>query len=296
MAKKDDNHIECDHDNDILKFWKLYVLILGLLGILLFIVTNSYSIFDNPPVVKVFLSEFGIALLITAIVALFLESIIHRYHIQKILKAIKPIEEISLLNGASEVGLRDIFSRRQEGSGSMRGKKHIYAAFKEQLESKKGEIRIAGIAGLDIFQQRADDPENNFSSLIKKQCNHTDVNCTIRVLLLNPESEAARYKQRLEAPHKTIFDISHTIDILKDPKNEFKGKVLFKIYDTMPIALIYLTEKWLFIEPYPNLEVSGEKVPIGGYSPMMMFSFDSLAYQRWSGHFEELWKHAKNAP
>jgi hypothetical protein len=132
------------------RVWPLWAVIIGIAGVAIYFSTYF-------PVLRVFetwvnfAGNFGIALVISAIVALVLERLVHESLLNEVIGAVEGIKKGSdVLKGAGELGIEDIFARRIEHSRE-RANVRIKNAIKQQLLKKSGEVLIACVAAPDFF-------------------------------------------------------------------------------------------------------------------------------------------------
>jgi hypothetical protein len=196
-----------------------------------------------------------------------------------------------LLREIDNVGLEHIFYRTT--AANELGLDLLFSSIKEQIDSKTGTVYIVGIAALEVFP--ISERGNRYEKLLEEYLEDKNNKCQVRVLLLNPDSSAAKLKAKLEYPHDTINHIRGTIDKINKYQIKYPTttKLNYKLYKSMPIALIFMTSNRLFLEPYPNVNINKPNQdligPIGGKTPLIVIKKDYEAYHRWKAHVEHLW-------
>lgn len=204
----------------------------------------------------------------------------------------KMVIRYKLLEEAGHVGLEHIFYRKTDDD--RRGLDLLFSSIQEQINSKIGEIYIVGIAALEIFP--ISEPGNRYEKLFEGYLVDNNNKCQVKILLLDPDSNAAKLKAKLEYSHDTIGHIKGTIKKLDmyNHRDNIVNKLDYRKYNSMPIALIFMTSSRLFLEPYPNVNINKPTQnlngPIGGRTPMIVITKDSEAYRRWKAHVEHLWE------
>ena len=232
-----------------------------------------------------FTRDLGAALAIAAIVAALLERLIHESLLRDVHQAIQQsITNSDVLLGAAELKIQDVFARRIESTRA-HWEDRVTAAIRDQL-SKKGELRIACIGGREFFRQ--DRPVAKLLlQAMKPACE-----CRLKVLLSCPSSPWTHLRAKLGPFNSIASDIVNAGAFLKVLDDLSSGKQVEThcFSELPPTAFLVITEDLLFLEPYPFARVGVGEGPIGGITPMLLIESDSLAYGRWKGHFDEIWR------
>jgi hypothetical protein len=271
------------------RFWFFVAVIIGIAGIAIYFSTYFPPLQACKLWVK-FGRELGIAMVISVIIALVLDRLVHESLLDAVIEAVNILKGGSdILKGASELGIEDIFARRVEKSRE-RADVRMKNAIEEQLSRKSGEILIACVASPEFFRQGT-----GIGSMFWEYLPDSSNECNLKVLLLCPESKWAEIRAKLEPGHPTIEDIRASAMFLHNLKEKCKDKVQFKCYDFPPIAYLIITEKFLFLEGYPLMRLEKGEGPLGGKTPMLVVRNDTEAYKRWKGHFYYIWEeHSQN--
>jgi hypothetical protein len=235
------------------------------------------------------LKDIGIALLISAIAALVLERLVHESLLKSVHTAVEAMNKgADVLQGAGELRVEDIFARRR-GISRDRLERKVRISLEEQLMKKSGEILIACVAAPEFFIQGS-----KIGALLWNNLTDANNKCSLRALLLCPKSQWASLRADLEPGHPTISHIGISATFLHNLRRESGGRVKFNCYDFPPIAFLVITDKFLFVEAYPMVQLNIGEGPIGGVSPILIVRNDSEIYKRWKGHFEFIWKEKSN--
>ncbi len=295
------------------------VIILLLTGIILILLQYPFGPYSQIIFLE-FSPKLGTAIITSVIIAVLLGKLLNEAQNKKIEALMAACFErmysnFILRDNARNIGLENVFSRQLDTSYN----EFLYSKIKEQIDSKKGTIRMAGVAITDIFSTHSQN--QNFENLFRKGwLNDQSNQCKMKVLVLNPNSKYAKFKHALERTHNTTGDIETTKNMLEElttydeqnrgttkigsddlkrqrKQNRFEEqrRLQYKLYNWMPIALLYITDKWLFVEAYPNFETTDGDLnrPLGGRTPLLVIKADTIAYKRWVAHFEYLWEFPK---
>jgi len=137
-----------------------------------------------------------------------------------------------------------------------------------------------------------------------------DPKIPVRILLLNPEGEAARQRMEVETGRATIGDIERSVDNLRwilrrraktakvdYPRDRFDYELAGRLgmsvhlYDFPPSAFMFMTDECLLLEQYHlgRLPDTWEGEPIGRRVPLLRFAPHSKTYQIMEQHFDHVW-------
>jgi len=309
--------------------WVPYVLLVGAVGVALYLGSHAVGGWMSPDMLRGFLRDLGLAAVISAIVALSLDRLVHESVLGDVHAALDRMKggyesllgdigralgtmhgAAEVLQGAGALGIESIFARREPGTGAT-GRERILEAFKAQLARQTGEILVACVAWPECFRTGT-----GLSQLLWEGLTAA-TECRLRVLLLCPESDWARIRSELEPGHPTDMDIRIAARFLRNLEREcwrqdvirrtreiphtadwetarrqpgYRNRIEFKCYDFPPTAFFIITDDLLFIEPYPMLRVKEGEGPIGGQVPMLVLRRDTVTYDRWSRSFEYFWE------
>lgn len=199
-------------------------------------------------------------------------------------------KHMGILRGAQNSGIIHIFQSRLDD-----------ASFKKAIEiefAQSNKILLAGIAFPRIFHDTQLPPP-----IDEKMFNP---NIPIKILLLDPDSNAADERAKIEIGRTTISHIRSSIYsfqlILKERARslgiDINSKDVMKkinmevhLYDFSPIAFMIMTEKSLFLEQYHwgRLPAARPGECIGGRTPILQFGAHSLTYKIMEQHFDYIW-------
>ena len=266
------------------RVWPLWAVIIGIAGVAIYFSTYFPDLQDFEIWVK-FAENFGIALVISAIVALVLERLVHESLLNEVIRAVKGIKKGSdVFKGADELGIEDIFARRIEVSRE-RANVRIKKAIEEQLSKKSGEVLIACVAAPDFLVEGSE-----IGDMLWKYLSDQNNMCNLRILLICPKSKWAELRADLELGHPTIKHIKISANFLHNLREKCGEKVKFKCYDFPPLTFMIITKNFLFVETYPMMRLEPGEGPIGGKTPMLAVRKDTETYERWKNHFNFIWE------
>lgn len=204
-------------------------------------------------------------------------------------------KHMAILRGAQNSGIIHIFRSRNED-------REDFQKAVEMEFSQCSKIMLAGVAFPRIFHNPPL-PE----PIDKKMFNP---NIPIKILLLNPESNAAIERAKIEIGRNTITDIQRSIDsfqlILKERAKLLKINLSKKnnnfdilktikmevhLYDFTPITFMIMTDNLLFLEQYHfgRLHIDRPGACIGGRTPLIQYNNHSLTYSIMENHFNYMW-------
>jgi hypothetical protein len=181
-----------------------------------------------------------------------------------------------LITSLNEAGIVDIEPRDD---------KNWLPELAQEVKNSVGPIEICTIGMPSIVD------DNNTRNAILDRANDFD----IRVLLLDPDSDEARRREKIEHPlgRKTIGDIESTIDWLLQ-KMAQNARFRVHLYQIPPMLSLFITSDHVYMEPYHFGRPDGVEGCIGGHVPNLKIKNDannSTAYFR--AHFEYLWKDSR---
>jgi hypothetical protein len=261
--------------------WPYKVAALGFAGLAIYLLGESIRPTDS--IEARFPQNVGLALFVSAIVALFLERLVHEALLADVRKATESLRDNSgVLRGATDLGIRDIVARR-DSSSRVRCEERIDEGLRHQLSTKSGEILISCVAAPEYLRNGS-----KVGDLLLRGLSHT--NCRLRVLLLCPSGVWAKTRAELEPWHIVHNDIDTSARFLQLIQKSLGDRVEIQCYDLPPLAFLLITDDLLFEESYPLFPVSPSDGPIGGKTPLLIFEKESESYRRWRGHFEFVWK------
>jgi len=189
-------------------------------------------------------------------------------------------------------------------------------------------VKIFCISGLDYFRPPKAAVESGVSyGAISKRIDkeQDEFNLKIQALLMNPTSDAGRFRHDIEmlgGDHENINkDIEEAEDGINSLNNKAeaynprnKGFIEHRLYDIYPQAYFVITDKYIFIEQYhfaPTSELyerlndngiihhTQETACTGGIVPILQFRADSTMYEAMKLHFETIWNqksHSSSIP
>lgn len=267
--------------------WMYRVVLLGILGVLSYVGSYSVAEWLGPEAIPVeLLRNLGIACVISMITAVALSRLVHESMMDEIHGALDELRRASgVLYGAGELGIQNILVRRDEkGLTRERWSIKVRQAIRQQIAENSGEILIACVAAPEFFRR-----ETKVGNVLLGREFRNAGKCSLKVLLLCPDSDWATLRVELEPEHSTLDDIITTARNLHKLKNRCNGRVEFRCYNLPPIAFLAITDDSLFVEAYPMVKIETGKGPIGGRVPMIHLRSNTEAFRRWKGHFMYIW-------
>lgn len=274
------------------KIWNHRVIIIGISGLSVFLLSYPIAEWLGTETTPIkFFKDIGMALVISTIVALALERMVHESLLNNVDNALDRIKNSSdVLKGAVEMGLEDIFARRSE-NGRERWEKKVENAIKEQFLKNSGEILIACVASPEFF-----DENKKIGEILWEGISQPENSCILKVLLLCPKSESAKLRAKLEPEHRLMLHIEAAAIYLNNLKTDSNAnnKVQYRCYELPPIAFLVITDTVIFMEAYPMMRVENGKGSIGGRTPMLVARKDTETFRRWKAHFEYIWTEQSN--
>lgn len=288
------------YKNNLTNLFRPVFFVIILLGLIMLVVTGFF-----PDIWKIALNTVGSSLLtigITIPVALYFQNK-------------SSAESFKILNTCNKVGIDSIFSSRKLDSRDLRAA--IDAAVRNTTS-----MRMLGIAFKSFF-----DPSSESTDVTRQKINSPSTG--IRVLLLNPDSDAATRRTLSEKGNALKSDIGQSIDnslvaviqerikryLRHEPKlkeritgeirdnnkglsdeltEEIKTAINLevRIYDTEPSVFIMCFDNTLFTEQYHRGRPE-EIVPLGScigkYMPVIQYRVRSIGYRFLECHFDAIW-------
>jgi len=221
-----------------------------------------------------------------------------------------------ILKTCDESGICSIFISRKKDSDELRKAIEIEAHHCDR------EIRLLGIAFPDLIN-----PNTSHTQNIEDKLSNPKID--LKILLLNPESDAAKRRQKIETNNTTIKDIKYTIEkniqayIIRRINNlnvhfpnEYESLIKHKdnksfinllkdaiglevhLYDNDPIMQQLDFDNSMFVEQYHLGRPQQHVLPfgcIGKNVPVLQYKKNSIAYDFYKSHFEYLWSHSSNS-
>ncbi|MBN1382076.1 MAG: hypothetical protein JXA41_10400 [Deltaproteobacteria bacterium] len=209
-------------------------------------------------------------------------------------------ESLTILDTCNRAGIRAIFKSRSDDSVRLRTAIDSAAA-------KTTEIKLLGVAFRSLFN-----PSSEYTPHMRSRLD--DPRVRLRVLLLDPESDAAIRRASIEQGNTTLEDVRFTINNgipstinerlkqLKKQRKEQNGQntkhpdhehnVEVRIYDINPMAFMMIFEESLFTEQYhigrpDNLRFGS---CIGKHVPVIQYSSGAEASAFLVKHFDKMWE------
>ncbi|MCD4774239.1 MAG: hypothetical protein K8R41_12750 [Bacteroidales bacterium] len=220
-------------------------------------------------------------------------------------------EAFKILNTCSTVGIESIFISRKRDANDLR------EAIAEAMP-KSNTVSLLGIA----FRTFSDPSAESREDIIRKI---NSPSTYLRVLLLDPESDAAIRRAKIEFGNATIDNIKYTLDnnlvaiaterlrqvqvqsksednVPQDSitENNFviwreKLNMEVRTYKFEPVVFLMIFDNTMFSEQYHRGRPD-EFVPIGScigkYMPVVQYRQGCTGYQFLEQHFETLWNEA----
>jgi hypothetical protein len=223
-------------------------------------------------------------------------------------------ESLDILNACNNSGIRGIFESRLEAGSD------LSSALDAEL-SKTTHISMLGVALRAIFG-----PTDSLTvtPLMRSRLDNPQVK--LKVLILNPNSDAAKRRDSLERGGTCIEDINYTLNngipaVINERimnLNDFSAKdkisehlsidntivgelydkcnIFIKTYDIDPITFIFKTDSALFSEQYHFGRIKDLRTAncIGQHVPVIQYIESAKAARFLSEHFKAIWEMAND--
>lgn len=216
-------------------------------------------------------------------------------------------QAFKILNSCNHAGVQAVFTSRKSDSGDLRK-----ALISGIVQSHS--ISFLGVAFRSFF-----DPSGESREVLARALNTCAT--SLRVLVLDPDSDSAHRRDRAERSKATIDDIRHTIsnglnavitERLRQIKQETSDwpalvadrrallrrlNIGIRVYSTEPVALVMMFDQTMFSEQYhrgrpPELVPAGSC--IGKYVPVLQYRKGSNGYRFLECHFEAIWEESRD--
>ena len=217
-----------------------------------------------------------------------------------------------IINSCQASGINSIFISRKKDYDNLR------ISIEEAVKSTK-EVFLLGVAFPSLFN-----PDYPHTKNVKERFHNNGIK--MRILLLNPASQAAKRREEIEKDNETTEQINKSLgkgivsitweriknilqnnedlkDRIKPLYNEDKRievanvfseniNIQIKLYDFDPIIFLMGFDECLFAEQYhfgrPK-EIIQSFTCTGGYVPVIQYSNHSDSYAFFKSHFEYVW-------
>ena len=221
-------------------------------------------------------------------------------------------EAFKILNTCTRVGIESIFVSRKHDAVDLR-------VAIEDAVSKSNTVSLLGIA-FRTFSDPSAESREGISQKINSPSTH------LRVLLLDPKSQAAERRASVEVGNATIDDINYTLqnnlvsaavarlrrvrrdqlepgDTKRTGSQTGNGSVNWqeklnmevRTYKTEPVVFLMVFDDTMFAEQYHRGRPD-ELVPVGScigkYMPVVQYRRGSTGFRFLECHFETLWNEA----
>jgi len=315
---------------------------LGIILIIISIAIEGISYYQNNPLntsvvtlltsskVTTIISSAGVALLIIALVETrFLKNSLQTTA-EKIVeesseKLDKKLENsFELIRNCNYNGMSDILPPRQDENKPDITRNII----SKEIETTKF-IYIISISGSDFFDfpKGARAGGGKYYGIILKRLEeakekNTELNLSLRALLMDPESNGAKFRNKIEEfdisqgnikddVNTSIEGIKKLVRIYGNKDTEKNPFIDYRLYSEFPQIGFILTDSFLFLEPYhfaPTKEfcealksnnLAAAKLEnncTGGRIPVFKFHNKSNMYIAMKKHFESIWKYSEHQP
>ena len=271
----------------------IIIIIAGMLSIAISVALLSSGL------LKEVIRDTGIALVIAGSVGLSLEYHLKthtlrgiEHSISEIVDVVKDVihKEESLLKECEANGLIKVYQPHSKSGRESDFDRDIL----QQLKKETGELKIYAISGRHFFHH-----ERKYYAELRAAAKS---GVLIKTLLIDPFSEAAKKRARLEE------------EIMDDNGNYFQSKIFNEImlsaftinkgafvdlkkdnvrfYTIEPAFFLFICPDFLIIETYHSGKIDDDEIGIiGGHVPSFKFKKDSDAYVRLNAHFDNCFKH-----
>ncbi len=215
-------------------------------------------------------------------------------------------DNFKIIKSCDQAGIISIFTSRKRDGDDIR--KAI-----DEAAHGTGFVDLLGVA-FPSFLNPTDARTPRVESMLQ------DSSVKIRILILDPKSQAADRRADIEAGSNTIEDINRTrdqniaslihtrliklrlnnsqLDELENSSTpQTKLNVEVRLYQFDPVVFLMVFSDSMFVEQYHFGRAPGKVFPlgcIGKYVPVMQFKKDSDSYAFLRSHFNYVWKHGKD--
>ncbi|CAG0996280.1 hypothetical protein METP2_02935 [Methanosarcinales archaeon] len=209
--------------------------------------------------VKLF-EKLGIALTVSGLVIIF-DKLPYVSLWKKIIEVSEQIKDgFSVIKSANDIGINDIFVRHVNNIQTKRFEDKrfedkIIKEIKRECSRKNndGEILISCVAAMDFFSKNGPMIGETIFSLFGNLKNK----CKLKVLILSPDSEGAKLREKLEPQHPLIHNIKSSIENLKNLRILFNwNEILDRDYSRLKNLLEQSLKYKLNIQ---NIKVENDK-------------------------------------
>lgn len=314
---------------------------LGIIFIIISIVIEGISYYQNNPLntsivtlltsskITTIISSAGVALLIIALVETrFLENSLQKTSDKIVDKSSKELNNklettFDLIKNCKYNGMSDILPPRQDETQQDITRNII----SKEIETTKF-IYIISISGSDFFDflKGARAGGGKYYEIILKRLKeakkeNTELNLCLRVLLMDPESNVAKFRNEIEKYEDSQGNIKDDVNtslegikkLVKISGNKDTEKNPFidhRLYSDFPSMGFILTDSFVFLEPYHfaptkefcealksnNLAAAELNYCTGGRIPVFKFHNKSNMYIAMKKHFESIWEYSEHQP
>jgi hypothetical protein len=247
----------------------------------------------RPRLTAIFLVECGIAGLIAAIAEF---GLLARLAAEMRLEVRALLEKVRLDYGVVahtlKQGLTDVLPpRRDQRLGDAPTCDQIAA----EIRDARGEVLVFGISLKDFL-----DGTSSINRVVQKLL-IDDEKVKVKLLLIDPFSEAARTRARLEQGAVVSYeegqlfsDLKASVSSLRFFVNRARVKSNFELdgrfYNVLPPVYSIVTPTVAFAEIYHFGRIETDGPCVGGFVPMMRFESSSQMYKRLVSHFWYVWQ------
>lgn len=275
------------------KHWFLYALMVGVICVLISTILDRG---DIP------LSAIGYLIIAPAIVGylftIFLERVslgqmelIFKERMDKLTEDFQKLkvgmeDNINVIEGAVNSDIINIYANREQALKDMATK----------IEGSNKHMFLLAVSGTDFFTLNGA-LTKQFEKKFLSPRSFEDEEETVRVLLIDPFSQAAKERAEIEQPLTNYYnsdiksDTFKAIQRIKELK-EKKAKIDAHFYSHTPILFVLRVDDYMFIEPYHlgYVETAGTLGCIGKQVPLFLVTSKSSMFERLCKHFENIWE------
>jgi hypothetical protein len=223
-------------------------------------------------------------------------------------------QTLALIDKCHQAGIKAVFTSRQTDSPDLR-------VAIDSAVARSAEIRLLGIAFGTFFSASGE-----HTPVVRTKLDNPEIH--MRILVLDPTSEAAAFRAQLEHGNTTIQDIKRTLEqgipaaiqerlkaVYLDGDNLSLGDRIaeaqqtgqpiddliktaitkcnleVRLYTLQPIALMMIFNDTTFIEQYHLGRPKHLRARdcIGKHVPVLEYSATSVAAQFYAAHYETVW-------
>ncbi len=193
---------------------------------------------------------------------------------------------INVIEGAVSSDIINIYTNREQALKEMTTK----------IEGSNKHIFLLAVSGTDFFTLNGV-LKKPFEKKLLSPRSFEDKDEIVRILLIDPFSQAAKDRANVEQHGKNYWDTDIKEDTFKaieriEELKEKSAKIDARFYSHTPVMFVLRTDDYMFIEPYHLgfVETTGTLGCIGKQVPLFLVTSRSGLFERICKHFDNIWQ------